>query len=156
MNIQDECLQVLRALHSAGVDYALCGGLAVAVHGCPRFTQDIDLLIQPDDLEAAKRAVRAVGFCEDSALIRRSDDEVVHRVQKNEGSDFLMLDLFFVTPKYQDVWEGRIQLDLEGLPIRVVSRQGLITLKRAAGRPGDLNDILNLESDDFPEDRPAE
>ena len=153
MNIQEECLQILRALHSGGVDYALCGGLAVAIHGFPRFTQDIDLLIRQDDVEAAKQAVSSVGFRDESGLIRLSDDDLVYRVVKIVGADHLMLDLVLVTPKLQDVWDERIQWDLEGLPIRVVSRRGLIKMKRLAGRPVDLNDLLSLEANPPPDDR---
>lgn len=147
MNIQEECLQILRALHSGGVDYALCGGLAVAIHGFPRFTQDIDLLIRQDDVEAAKAAVRTVGFLDDSGLIRLSEDDVFYRLIKVVGEKYLMLDLVFVTPKFQDVWDQRVDFDVEGIPIRVVSRQGLIKMKRIAGRPIDLNDLYNLESE---------
>ncbi len=43
---------------SGGSHYGLCGGLAVAVHGYPRFTKDIDILIRPELLEVANRASR--------------------------------------------------------------------------------------------------
>lgn len=47
MNLRDEFLGVLDALTGAGLDHAVCGGFAVAIHGYPRLTQDIDLLILP-------------------------------------------------------------------------------------------------------------
>jgi hypothetical protein len=44
------------------VEYALVGGLAVAVWGAPRATKDIDLLVQPERLDAAMNAVASCGF----------------------------------------------------------------------------------------------
>jgi hypothetical protein len=43
MNIKTELLSILEALDAADTSYALCGGLALAVHGHPRFTKDIEL-----------------------------------------------------------------------------------------------------------------
>ncbi len=50
MDLHDELVSLVGALDAAGVDYALIGGLAVAVWGVPRFTQDIDLLVRREDL----------------------------------------------------------------------------------------------------------
>lgn len=43
MKIKDELLKITHCFETNSIDYALCGGLAVAVHGYPRFTRDIDL-----------------------------------------------------------------------------------------------------------------
>jgi hypothetical protein len=50
VDLHDELVSLVGALDAAGVDYALIGGLAVAVWGVPRFTQDIDLLVRREDL----------------------------------------------------------------------------------------------------------
>jgi hypothetical protein len=60
MTLFDELRSIVSALDGAGVDYALVGGLAVAVWGAPRATKDIDLLIQPDALPRAMAAARDV------------------------------------------------------------------------------------------------
>jgi len=44
------------------VDYALCGGVALAIHGVPRATQDIDLLVRPEDLSRLREVARMCGF----------------------------------------------------------------------------------------------
>ena len=54
MKLKDELLKIIDCLDQAGVDYGLCGGLAVVVHGYPRLTKDIDLLIRSESLEIAK------------------------------------------------------------------------------------------------------
>lgn len=58
----DSLLTVVTALDQAGIEYGLVGGLAVAVHGAPRATTDIDLLIGPGDVEGAIAAAKHAGF----------------------------------------------------------------------------------------------
>ena len=54
-DIADELRLLVKSLDQGNIAYALCGGMAMAVHDRPRFTIDIDLLIQPESLEAALR-----------------------------------------------------------------------------------------------------
>jgi hypothetical protein len=62
MDLFRELLTIVRALDQGHVDYALVGGLAVAVWGAPRATKDVDLLILPEDLDRAKAALRPAGY----------------------------------------------------------------------------------------------
>ena len=45
VSILAEFYRVITALEHAEIDYAVCGGIAVAIHGCPRVTNDLDLLV---------------------------------------------------------------------------------------------------------------
>ena len=56
MDLKQELLGVVATLNRADVPYALCGGMAVVLHGHPRLTRDIDLLIRKPDLAAAETA----------------------------------------------------------------------------------------------------
>jgi hypothetical protein len=51
VSLYDELKALVAALNEEGVPYALCGGLAMAVHGFVRATEDIDLLVRPSDVE---------------------------------------------------------------------------------------------------------
>jgi hypothetical protein len=53
---------LLEAFERGGIEYALCGGLAVAVHGHPRATMDIDVLVRAEQLTSAIQVARGVGF----------------------------------------------------------------------------------------------
>ena len=53
MDLKQELLKVVETLNLASVPYALCGGMAVVLHGYPRLTRDIDLLIRPQELETS-------------------------------------------------------------------------------------------------------
>jgi hypothetical protein len=149
MNIREELLGVVKAFDVANIEYAICGGLAVAIHGFPRGTKDIDVLIQETDLDRAKRAAETVGFDIESGLIRfrtgQPDEERMFRVVKVDGSEMLVLDLILVTPPLAEVWSKRATLQVGEFSITTVSKEGLIAMKRSAGRPIDLRDIELLE-----------
>lgn len=53
MNVKDELIALVKAFDAAGIPYALCGGLAMAAHGWPRSTMDIDMLVEKDRIEDA-------------------------------------------------------------------------------------------------------
>ena len=58
MDFFQELKDLAIALDASVVDYALCGGVALAIHGVPRATQDIDLLVRPEDLSRLRDVAR--------------------------------------------------------------------------------------------------
>jgi hypothetical protein len=62
MNLVDELHSVASALTSVGIAYAVCGGVAVTIHGAPRTTKDIDVLVAPADVSRVLSAVAPLGF----------------------------------------------------------------------------------------------
>ncbi len=143
MDIQVELRTLVAAFNQAAIEYALCGGLAVAFHGYSRFTKDLDILIARDSLEHALRAAAEVGFLDSSGRIQFPDVEL-HRVLKTKGPEYLILDLMVLSDLDSLVWTGKTWFDWEGLPICVVSAEGLVAMKRSAGRDQDLLDIKML------------
>lgn len=130
------------------IEFALCGGLAVAAYGFTRATQDIDFLIREESLEKAYAAAAAVGFDIRGLDISFKERTVeIRRVSKIVGEDVISLDLLLVTPFVEDVWDGREAKEFEGEVITLVSRDGLIKMKKQAGRPQDLADIERLENE---------
>jgi hypothetical protein len=150
MDLKRELLEVVGALNRAKVPYALCGGMAVVLHGYPRLTRDIDLLIRRADLESAKAALLTVGFTIPGGLIPfdlgGAHEREVFRISKQIDQDLLTIDLLLLPDFLIKVWEDRETYELEDVPVTVVDRQGLITMKRIAGRYQDLSDIEHLES----------
>lgn len=151
MDIREELLRIIDALNKAEIEYALCGGLAVVVHGYMRLTDDIDLLVRAQDVAAAKAAVRGGGFSLSTPkplVFNRgtANEAIVHRVSKFEGEEHLILDLLEVTPALKRVWEERQHLHWEGRRLCVVSAAGLIRMKSGTGRKQDEADIERLGS----------
>lgn len=148
MDLRQELLNIVTSLEQAGVDYAICGGFAVAIHGYPRLTTDIDLLIRSEDLDAARSALATAGFSLDSGLITFSsgkpDEHSLWRVSRVEGTDLITVDLLMVSDFLQPVWETRERFLLGTQRVIAVSRSGLLRMKQAAGRRKDLDDIERL------------
>ena len=117
----------------------------MAIHGAPRFTKDLDLLIPPADAERAKAVAKALGFVAESLPMKFKATGEMHRVIKfSEGGEILALDLLLVGEQLEPVWESRERIEAGGRALWIVSRKGLLAMKLAAGRPQDLVDAQKL------------
>lgn len=145
MDLYAELDALVRGFDAQGIDYALCGGLALAVHGLPRATRDIDILVRRVDVDRIREVVKACGFTiEALPMTFSSSGRTVVRFTKLGGGEPLMVDILVVEDPPDAAWETRSRVPYEQGNISVVSRQGLITLKLLAGRPQDLADIARL------------
>jgi len=145
VDVHDELVALLSAFDRSNVEYALCGALALAVHGAPRATKDIDLIARKEDLETIRELVRTLGYVFEALPMEFSGSGIeVQRFSKLVDGRPLMLDLLWLNPKLDRIWNDRISMTWEDRTLTVVSRDGLITLKLTAGRPQDLVDIQSL------------
>jgi len=149
VNLKAELEAVVDALTRAQVEFAICGGIAGTIHGAPRFTKDLDFLVPGASVERALCAAREVGYdlparpmVFDAGTPR---ERRIQRVTKIEGEESLTLDLVLVEPSLADVWAGRQEVEWEGRKAMIVSRSGLVAMKRLAGRDQNLVDIRRLE-----------
>jgi hypothetical protein len=151
IDLYTEFYALTDALTAAGIPFAVCGGIAVAIFGFPRFTRDIDLLILPADEGRVLDVASKLGFTFESARMPMGSADIgnwdIVRVSKIAGEDFLTLDLLLVGSAIQSVWDNRGMSDFNGRRIPVVSREGLKQLKLMAGRKQDLLDIEQLGLD---------
>ena len=149
-NLFEEFRAIVAALGTARAPYAVCGGLAMSIHAHPRATIDIDLLAPSDAVEQIADALAAQGFVRrDRTPTRLAAGQVVmHRLTKIVPGDpeVLMLDLIEVRAGVtEQAWRTRTTMEWEGRPVTVVSRSGLIELKKLRGSPQDIADITQLE-----------
>jgi len=130
-------------LNEAAVDYALIGGYALAAHGMLRQTEDIDLLVDPS-LENSRRWILALSRLPDGAARELAAEPDVFAAQKSYAvriNDEITVD---VLPAAAGVgWEALRPyievVELEGVPLRVLSLEGLLKTK-AGDRPKDRLD----------------
>ena len=148
IDLYSEFFGLTDALTTAEVLFAVCGGVAVAIHGYPRFTRDIDLLIQRSDEHRVREIADRLGFVLEGGRMPVGDNPAsaweIARVSKVIGKDILALNLWLVGPAIQTVWESRLVAEFNGRLISVVSREGLRTLKLISGRKQDLIDLEQL------------
>jgi hypothetical protein len=148
VNLVDELHSVARALRDASVPYAICGGIAVTIHGATRTTKDIDLLVEPADVPRILEVVRPLGY-RFAALPMTFEagtarERHVQRVTKVDGGAHLILDLILADAAFSGWLDGRREVELPEGPLSVVSRDTLLRMKRFAGRPQDIADIEAL------------
>jgi hypothetical protein len=148
VDLYTELLTVVRALAADRVDYALVGGLAVAVWGAPRATKDIDLLVLSKDVEQAKETLRRAGYVLEALPMTFHDGMTIHRLNKVANDGLMTVDLLLVDANLERVWNSRAPRPIEGGEITVVSREELIAMKLAAGRPQDEADVVRLLEQD--------
>jgi hypothetical protein len=158
LDLIEELEKLVDALAAEAIAYALCGGLAVGVHGLPRATKDIDLLVQPDDVPRIQAIARSLGFDVPSRRMvfraGKPDEHTMQRVSKldPDTNHLVSLDLLSVSAVHQRVWDERIEVPWRDATLWVVSREGLARMKRFAGRPQDLADVARLEGNHEDED----
>jgi hypothetical protein len=147
MDLIDELKRLITRLDEKGIEYALCGGLAMAVYALPRATLDIDIMVEASSLDKAKRAVHDLGFIVDAMPMEFHGGKVdIHRVSKIDPDtrETLGLDLLIVTPATRQAWESRTKVEWEGGTLSVVSPEGLVLLKSFRRSGQDQDDIRYL------------
>lgn len=142
-----EFVDFTETLNREKIDYAICGGWAMAIHGLPRATIDIDLLVLTKDLEKVWNAAQNLGYDVEGLPLHFHDSVIeIRRISKidKESKKLFTLDFLLVTEELKDVWENRELIEWEDGTTWTVSREGLIKLKKISGREQDLLDVKNL------------
>lgn len=148
LDLFDETVALTRRLGERGVEHAIVGAVALAIHGAPRATTDIDLLVREADVAAALDVARAQGFALEALPMRFRDGLELRRVSKADGEETLTLDLLLVNPNLEGVWASRRAHATARGELVAVSREALVQMKVAAGRPQDLADVERLREAD--------
>lgn len=141
-------VEMLSALSEAGAEYLVVGAHALAAHGHPRATGDLDLWVRADAANA-RRVLDALGRF-GSPLLDLSEADLAR-----EGTVFqigvppvrvdILTSVSGVT--FDEAWPRRTTVALAGLEVGVIGREDLIRNKRATGRAQDLLDAARLEGD---------
>lgn len=136
---------VFASFQSHDVRYVVIGGIAAVLHGVPRATFDLDILIEATQPNAERllQALRAAGFGTANLID-------AHGLLANEitvFNDRVRIDVQTSTPglTFADAWNHRETMAYQGQEFYVASRQDVIASKRAAGRRKDLEDVQVLE-----------
>jgi len=155
--------RIFRLLNEHDVRYVIVGGIAVILHGSPRLTADLDIIIDLDPVKAGQAidVLQRAGFVAEIPIdIRQFADENVRRgwiTEKNMKALSLhdrevppmVIDILAESPMaFEDLYRRAKLVALDEMTLRVASIADLIVLKRLSGRPEDLRDIAELEKID--------
>ncbi len=146
MDLAPDFKELLAEFDRDGVEVVIVGGYAVAFHGRPRATKDIDLLLEGSDANLARAARALARFGAPPVVVsgveHMGPTDVVFMGQPPLRVDFLRA-IDGVDPA--GIFARSVAGELDGIKIRVISLDDLITNKRAAGRPQDTLDAEFLE-----------
>ena len=138
--------EMLSAFSAEGVEYLLVGAYALAVHGLPRATGDLDLWVGTagENPKRVRRALERFG----APLDQLSHKDLTQRdVVFQIGVAPLRIDVMTSVDgvEFAPAWGRRLDTKLEGRTVHVISRDDLIRNKKATRRPQDLADVAWLE-----------
>lgn len=137
---------VFRSFQQHDVKYVVIGGIASVLHGVPRATFDLDILIEATE-ENAERLLQALldaGL--GTASLTSATDLLAHEITMFK--DRVRIDVRTSTPglTFEQAWARRREVSYQGQRFFILSREDLIRAKRAAGRDVDLEGVHLLEA----------
>ena len=131
------------------VRFLIVGGYALAAHGLPRATGDLDawVWVNPENAQNIMRALNAFGF--QNLSLTESDFSKEDSIIQLGYPPFRIDILTSIDGvAFDQAWEKRIVVELNGMNVPFIGREDLIANKKAAGRPQDLADVSRLTSED--------
>lgn len=145
LKLNPDFKEFLKLLNSHGVEYLVIGGYAVAAHGHPRYTKDIDIWVHATEDNAPRliKALKDFGF---SSLGLVDSDFLEPDTVVQLGYPPRRIDLL-TSPSgvdFKESFPNRIVTDVEGVQIPIIGLEQLRANKLASGRPQDLADIDHL------------
>ena len=148
MEIQPDYKELLELLNAHNVDYILVGAYALAFHGAPRFTGDIDIFVKPDPENAERILAVLQEFGFGSLDLDKSDflqpDQVIQL-----GVPPVRVDLLtsLTNVPWQQAYLGKVKGAYGDVPVYFLGRKEFLANKKALGRKQDLADIEALGED---------
>jgi len=136
---------VFRSFQEHDVKYVVIGGIASVLHGVPRATFDLDILIEatPENTRRLLAALLDAGL--GTASLTTVDDVLANEI--TIFRDRVRVDVQTSTPgiTFNDAWQRRKTISYHGQEFFILSKQDLIASKRAAGRDVDMEDVRLLD-----------
>ncbi len=143
----DDVKTLARLLNERGVEYALVGGYALAAHGFNRFTEDIDVLVNPSAANS-RRWILALSALPDGAAKELAAEPDVFADDRRYAvriNDEFTIDVMpaIAGLDWAEMKQHIVSIDVEGLPVRVLDLPGLLKTKQGV-RPKDQMDAAML------------
>ena len=141
MKLHPDFCAFIDALARQHVEFVIVGSFALAMHGRPRATGDIDLWIRPtpENGKSLTKAVEEFGF----GFMRITENDVMSGKIIQMGVPPVRIDLISVLDGLtaEEIWQGKVEGDLGGRHVFFLGKDAYIKNKRAVGRPKDLGDL---------------
>jgi len=138
--------EFIQLLNENNVKYLVVGGYAVALHGYPRYTKDLDVWVELS-LDNAGRILKALEKFGFGSLDLKADDflETDQIVQLGYPPNRIDILTTLKDLTFEDCYKSRVEIEIQGVHINFIDIDSLKKNKRATGRLQDLADVENLE-----------
>jgi hypothetical protein len=149
MNVFDEFFDIVAHLEQHNIRYALVGGVAVAFYAEPRFTQDIDFLLDPDYFETVRLVLAKSGYFESTEPWTFKDTAItLHRFIKVDDIDHMIVDILIAGDQtLLDIIANAIEARSEYGIAHVARKADIIWLKKQRNSLQDQADIERLNNE---------
>ena len=137
---------MLSGLSDSGVEFLLVGAYAMAAHGHPRATGDLDIWVRANPENAVKVLVALSRFgapLHDLTIEDLSTPGIIFQIGVEPSRIDILTEISGVI--FSDAWERKISIEMNGCSMGVIGLEDLIKNKRAAGRAKDIADVETLE-----------
>lgn len=153
MNLYDEFFLIVAMFNKLGVRYAVVGGIALAFHGRPRFTRDVDFLVDQRDVDKSRMALERLDYEETAEPWTFPDTPLIlRRFLKVEGQDEIVIDVLLASDdEHLRIIGDAIRAESEVGSVPVAAKRDIIWMKKSRSSDQDRVDISELEQHD--EDR---
>jgi predicted nucleotidyltransferase len=145
VKLQKDLREFIELMNSHAVEYVIVGGHAVAYHGYPRFTGDIDFFVNAsaDNADRVTRVLNAFGF--DASALKTTLVEAGKIIQLGRPPNRIDLLTGISGVEFNEAFQNSVLTELDGLPVRMLGLESLLKNKAASGRPKDLVDFDQLK-----------
>jgi len=150
MNVFEEFKLLITELEKRKVKYALVGGVAMAFYTEPRFTRDIDLLVDSEDFDKVKGILDNYGYFESASPWRFQNVSIeLHRFLKVVApEDEMLIDILVAKDdEARKIVKDAVEAESEEGRVMLANKKDLIWLKRMRDSKQDQADIEKLEDD---------
>ncbi len=140
-------VEMLSALSANQAEFIIVGAHALAAHGVPRATGDLDIWVHSTEINANRvwRALQSFG----APLFDLTSDDLTHPgtvFQIGVAPSRIDILTSITGVDWESAWAGKIMLAVEGIEVAILGKNEFLRNKRATGRPRDQADIALLES----------
>ncbi|HNW27697.1 MAG TPA: hypothetical protein PKN50_04395 [Spirochaetota bacterium] len=144
MNIHPDFRDFIKSLQDSNVNFLIVGAYALARHGAPRFTGDLDVWIKPDadNAHALLTALQNFGF----SSLKITEEDILSGQTIQLGYPPVRIDLQtkLTGLATDEIWDGKVEGSFGDLTVYYLGKECLIKNKRAIGRNKDLADIDSI------------
>jgi hypothetical protein len=146
MTLNQDFKEFIQSLNDNNVRYLVVGGYAVALHGHPRYTKDIDVWLWLNEQNAARmmKALEQFGF---GSIGLTAEDFLEPDQIIQLGYPPNRIDMLTTLPgvDFDECYAARVEAELDGIKVNFIDLDNLKKNKKASGRTQDLADLENLE-----------